>query len=103
VQDACTKVGQSFGAKIECIRADKIGGGGTIHADIWAYIALADVLVFDLTGLNGNVLVELGVAAAMRSQDSVILLRDRADPDAIFPDEPVSYRASGSRRRVNWG
>jgi hypothetical protein len=47
--------------------------------DIWRYIQLADALIFDVTGLNGNVLLELGVAAAIRQQSSVLILRDVED------------------------
>ena len=66
VQAVCTTIGQEIGAQIECIRADLISRPGTIHTDIWRYIQLADALIFDVTGLNGNVLLELGVAAAAR-------------------------------------
>jgi hypothetical protein len=79
VQTVCNAIGQEIGAQIECIRADKISTPGTIHSDIWRYIQLADALVFDVTGLNGNVLLELGVAAAARPLSSVVILRDAED------------------------
>lgn len=79
VQAVCNAIGKEIGAQIECIRADQISRPGTIHTDIWRYIQLADALIFDVTGLNGNVLLELGVAAAARSQSSILVLRDAED------------------------
>ena len=79
IQAICDELGRSIGADIECVRADKISTPGTIHSDIWKYLELADALIFDVTGGNGNVLLELGVAAACRSQDNVVILRDRDD------------------------
>jgi hypothetical protein len=79
IESVCEEIGRAVRADIECIRADQISTPGTIHSDIWKHLQLADVLIFDLTGGNGNVLLELGVAAACRSQDSIIILRDKAD------------------------
>lgn len=79
VQAVCNAIGTDIGATVECVRADQLSRPGTIHTDIWRYIQLADALVFDVTGLNGNVLLELGVAAATRPQSSVLLLRDEED------------------------
>src|SRR5262245_12099610 len=76
IQNVCDEIGREIGATVECIRADQISVPGTIHADIWRYLQLADALIFDVTGLNGNVLLELGVAAAIRPQSSLLLLRD---------------------------
>jgi hypothetical protein len=79
IQSVCDELGREMKARVECIRADKLPAPGTIHADIWRYIDLADAVIFDVTALNGNVLVELGVAAARRPQHSVVILRDRED------------------------
>ena len=79
VQKICDSIGENIRAKITCIRGDQISIPGTIHTDIWRYIQLADALIFDVTGLNGNVLLELGVASAVRSQSSVLILRDIED------------------------
>jgi len=79
IQSVCDEIGGEVGADIECIRADKISTPGTIHSDIWKHLELADALIFDVTGGNGNVLLELGIAAACRSQDNIVILRDEAD------------------------
>mgnify|MGYP001616850023 FL=1 len=79
VQSVCDEIGHSVGAQIECVRADRLSAPGTIHADIWKHLELADALLFDVTGANGNVLMELGVAASCRSQDNVVILRDMND------------------------
>lgn len=79
IQSVCDEIGREVRADIECIRADKISTPGTIHSDIWKHLELADALIFDVTGGNGNVLLELGVAAACRSQDNIVILRDEAD------------------------
>jgi hypothetical protein len=101
VQGVCNSIGNEIGAQIECIRADQISRPGTIHADIWRYIQLADALIFDVTGLNGNVLVELGVAAAARPQSSVVVLRNAEDQAEegkflfdLAPTRHVLYRRS---------
>jgi hypothetical protein len=59
---------------LRCERADDIQKSGTIHADIWAYIQRAAVIVADLTTSNPNVMLELGVATAVKEQFRVILL-----------------------------
>jgi hypothetical protein len=101
VQKICDYIGKDIGAKITCIRGDQIPRPGTIHTDIWRYIQLADALIFDLTGLNGNVLLELGVAAAIRPQSSVLVLRDAEDQVEegrilfdIAPTRHLLYRRS---------
>src|SRR5215831_13598280 len=101
VQTACDAIGSSIGATIECVRGDQISKPSTIHTDIWRYIQLADALIFDVTGLNGNVLMELGVAAAVRPQSSVILLRDEEDQAEegrflfdLAPSRHLLYRRS---------
>ncbi|TKJ40608.1 hypothetical protein CEE37_06490 [candidate division LCP-89 bacterium B3_LCP] len=86
IQNICNSIADQFGAmKIQCIRADDISTPGIIHSDIWKYIYHADALIFDVTGKNGNVLLELGVAAACRSCNNVIIIRDQED--IIFDDK----------------
>lgn len=101
IQMVCDAIGKDFGARIECVRGDQISNPGTIHTDIWQYIQLADALIFDVTGLNGNVLLELGVAAAIRPQASVIIIRDIEDQVLegkflfdIAPTRCFTYRRS---------
>lgn len=76
VQDVCKAVGEQFQCELKCERADKIAGPGVIHSDIWFHIQTADVIIVDVSGLNGNVMIELGVAAACRKKEHVIILKE---------------------------
>lgn len=98
LQSVCDDLAGQMGARIECVRADRISAPGTIHTDIWRYIKLADAPVFDLSGLNGNVVLELGVAAAHRPQTSILVLRDKDEAEAggflfdLSPTRHLLYR-----------
>jgi len=77
---------------LECVRADDIAGSGVIHADIWHEIQTADVIIADVTGQNGNVLLELGVAAAIRHKEHVIILMEEGgDLRFLFDLGPVRH------------
>jgi hypothetical protein len=67
VELACNFCAKSAGIEIECRRADTLHEAKTIHDDIWRHITSADLLVIDVTGLKPNVMIEFGVAAAVRS------------------------------------
>ena len=73
LNNACSNVGERISCTVECIRADKITSAGVIHSEIWAHIAQADVIVADVSGLNGNVMLELGVADKARRGAAVTL------------------------------
>ena len=79
---ACNDVGQRISCRVECVRADKITSAGVIHSEIWTQIAQADVVVADVSGLNANVMVELGVAAVIKTKAQVIIIKDE---DATEP------------------
>jgi hypothetical protein len=51
--------------KIEHIRSDWVGKPGRITTQILQHLVKADVVIADLTGLNGNVLYELGIRQAL--------------------------------------
>jgi hypothetical protein len=95
---ACENCQRSAGIEIECRRADTLHEAKAIHDDIWRHIASADVLVVDVTGLNPNVMIELGVAAAMRRPTQVILIKSEEDssrlPFNAFAQRCLSYRRS---------
>lgn len=59
-----------------CHRAVDIVSSGTIHTEIWKSLRTADVVVVDVTNENGNVLFELGLAAAWHGKAQVILLKE---------------------------
>ena len=72
VKDVCQQLRAALALdQFECVRSDTIASAGVIHPEIWHYLKRADVIVVDVSGQNGNVLVELGVAAAWRRKEQV--------------------------------
>ena len=98
VRAACKLCEQTAGITIDCRRADSLSEAKAVHNDIWQHIARADWLVIDITGLNPNVMIELGVAAALRRPTQVILIKDRDDesrlPFNTFAQRYLPYRRS---------
>jgi len=77
VEAICQQIGATAGIGIQCTRAIDIKSSGVIHPEIWGSLRAADVIVADVSGLNGNVLFELGVASAWHPKERVIVLRER--------------------------
>jgi hypothetical protein len=76
----------------ECLRSDNIASAGVIHPEIWQHLKRSDVIVVDVSGQNGNVLLELGVAAAWRRKEQVIILREEsADEKHLFDINPARH------------
>src|SRR5262245_14288188 len=73
------RVGPEHGVFIKCYRADDIASAGIIHPEIWNALRNADFLILDVTGQNGNVMLELGIASAWRRKEHVIILREHSD------------------------
>ena len=96
---ACALCEQSAGIEIECRRADTLREAKAVHDDIWRHIASADLLVIDVTGLNANVMIELGVAAAMRRPTQVILIK-AADDTSRLPFNAFAQRYLPYRRSI---
>lgn len=99
VVSACALCAQSAGIEIECRRADSLYEAKTVHDDIWRHIASADLLVVDVTGLNPNVMIELGVAAAVRRPTQVILIK-AADDESRLPFNAFAQRYLQYRRSI---
>lgn len=100
VRSVCQAVGQQLQVEFECVRADEITSAGVIHPEIWEQIKNADVVVADVSGQNGNVMVELGVASAWRRKEQVVILRE-ANPDEphlfdINPARHLEYHRTAS-------
>ena len=91
LNNICSDVGKNFSCTVECICADKITSAGIIHSEIWAHIAQADVIVADVSVLNGNVMFELGVAAAVKQKEHVIIIKEKN------PDEPFLFDIGPAR------
>jgi hypothetical protein len=76
----------------ECVRSDSIASADVIHPEIWLNLKRADVIIADVSGQNGNVLLELGVAAAWRRKEQVIILREEsADEKHLFDINPARH------------
>lgn len=95
LQDICSQIGKAYSISVRCTRAIDIRSSGLIHPEIWQGIRCADVVVADLTGLNGNVLYELGVAAAWHPKQRVIVIRERTSEATteqwLFDIQPVRH------------
>lgn len=98
VDGVCQQIAKDMGVPIRCRRAVDIVSAGIIHPEIWQDIRSADFIVADVTGSNGNVMFELGVASAWLDKERVIILReDRPDEPRLFdinPARQVDYRRS---------
>jgi hypothetical protein len=106
IQDVCNAVGEQLQCQLKCERADKIAGPGVIHYDIWFHIQTADVVIIDVTGLNGNVMIELGVAAACRKKENVIIIKEDNPAEKflfdIGPARHILYkRTSGGFKELS--
>jgi hypothetical protein len=86
---------------LQAIRADRFVKAGPITRDIREAIARAGIVVADLTGLNPNVLYEVGLANA--DYDRVIILHDGGTklPFDLNDQRAISYSLSTPRDRMN--
>ena len=92
IQDVTRDIGNSMGVNIQCKRADHIASSGIIHPEIWKALLVSDFIICDVTGQNGNVILELGIAAAWRKKEHVIILRDKSDEKShLFDINPARH------------
>jgi len=100
ISNICTQLGAHLGVTFRCRRAVDIVSAGIIHPEIWRDIHAADLVIADITGSNGNVMFELGVAAAWLDKERVIILReDRPEEPRLFdinPARQIDYARSPS-------
>jgi hypothetical protein len=100
IKDICAQISGSTGVEIKCFRADSIVSSGVIHPEIWKSLLTADFIICDVTGQNGNVMLELGIAAAWRRKEHVIILRETNDEKPrlfdINPARHLEYEISFS-------
>jgi hypothetical protein len=99
VKMVCHSIGEKEGIDIDVRRADTFVEAKPIHDDIWRHILAADFLVVDLTGLNANVMIELGVAASIRKPLHLIFIRS-ADEDGPLPFNMFAQRCLPYERSV---
>lgn len=97
-QSVCTEVGELMEAEVKCIRADSLSTPNVIHQDIWNYIQMADAIIADTSEKNGNVMMEIGVAASFRAKEHIIIIQDQ-EPESKFlfdisPARHLTYQRS---------
>jgi len=92
ITHVCDRIAKNLAISIEVLRADHIVSAGIIHPEIWQRIIASDLIIADISGLNGNVMLELGVAAAWRQKENVIILRE-ANPEEklLFDINPARH------------
>lgn len=83
------KLQYSFGDQFDFSNAGDMDNQQNILKDIVEGIALAEIIIADLTGLNANVFYELGLAHAMNKK-VIIITQDIDD----LPFDIKSYRAN---------
>jgi hypothetical protein len=95
-----TVEGPEFG--LVCRRADDVKSNKAIIQDIWKSICEARLIIADMTGLNANVMYELGIAHTLGKE--TILIYQRGE-DVRFPFDLAHIRrieydnnATGGRR-----
>lgn len=72
LDEACSRVG--IRGNLE--RAITSARPSIIHDEIWNALYNAPLLVFDVTGENASVMMELGVAAAWRLREQVLVIQN---------------------------
>jgi hypothetical protein len=97
INAACAQLGKAMGVQFRCRRAVDILSAGVIHPEIWQEIRTADLVIADITGRNGNVMFELGVASAWLDKDRVIIIREDNEETWLFdinPARQITYTRS---------
>ncbi|MCW5982107.1 MAG: hypothetical protein KIT09_28735 [Bryobacteraceae bacterium] len=98
ISGVCEEIAKGMGVALRCRRAVDVVSAGIIHPEIWRDIRAADLVIADITGCNGNVMFELGVASAWLDKDRVIIIReDRVEEPRLFdinPARQVGYTRS---------
>lgn len=91
-KSVCAEIGKMIGAQVECIRADSLSMPNVIQQDIWNYIQMSDAIIADVSDQNGNVMLELGVAASFRDKNNVIVIRDdESEGEFLFDISPIRH------------
>lgn len=94
----------------KAVRIDQSIEGNVVTDKIWNGIANSKMILVDLTDdpksnghVNGNVLLELGVAQAMREPSSVIIIRDQDPNIADFDVRGLTInRPEGGKLTQEW-
>ena len=73
-----------------CKRADDIKSNRAIVQDIWKSICEARIIIADITGLNPNVMYELGIAHTLGKE--TILIYQQSEKEIKFPFDLAHIR-----------
>jgi len=92
INGVCQQLARAMGVPFRCRRAVDIVSAGIVHPEIWRDIRTADLVIADITGQNGNVMFELGVASAWLDKDRVIIIREEN------PEEPRLFDINPARQ-----
>jgi hypothetical protein len=77
-----------------CRRGDDISSAGDVLRQIWISLLQASLVIADLTGANGNVLYELGLAHVIGHQ-VILLTQDIANvPFDLRQQRHIIYSAT---------
>jgi hypothetical protein len=77
-------------AGLLCRRADDLKTNRVIMQDIWQSICQARIIIADLTGLNPNVMYELGIAHTV-GKDTILIYQQQAE-ELRFPFDLAHIR-----------
>jgi hypothetical protein len=88
--------------KLDCARGDDIFGSNVVMDDVRAAIAMADLVIADLSGQNPNVFYEVGIAHTLGKP---VLLLSQSIEDVPFDLRhrrvlPYEYTPIGCKRLV---
>jgi O-acetyl-ADP-ribose deacetylase (regulator of RNase III) len=89
------------GLDLDAVRSDEIGRAGSIHEQMFRYIATAAVAIVDITLFNPNVYYELGVRHALRPSVTVLIRRrGSAVPFNIQDQRVIDYEIDDAPEAV---
>ena len=80
-----------------CTRADEFLRGGRVMSDILEAIGRAEIVLADLSGVNANVMYELGIAHTVKDPRKVIIITQESLRDLPFDIRDlrvIPYKAS---------
>lgn len=78
----------------EVVRIDELAGSKSIPSEIFSHLDDDDLVIADITGLNPNVLLELGYR--MKTAKPYVIIRDKDDTDSTpFDIASIRYHSYG--------
>jgi hypothetical protein len=84
------KAAESLGYRV--VRVDELTNSGIIQAEIWSHLSRAGIVIADLSGWNPNVMFELGVAAATKRVQQIVLVMNESDRGRELPFDVSPFR-----------